>query len=260
MYIPKLNEIICWLMPHGRGTHFYKDTVNLPAHMSIPAQQVIIQSFLHTLHRGKTETCLDVGSGIGNNVLTLSRYCKNITAVDISEVALKYLTMRYKTQHLQVKTLVEDAHNLSFHTGQFDLVVCTEILEHIEQPMMALRECIRVLRKKGKLLVSTPNYFNAAGLWKITYEHANRGKVWDAWGTHDGGRENFFTSFKLKKYLTNFDGKIVEERGLDFLRAWAPFLRGHYRFLDKNPFISLGKLWPMRYFMMNYFVLFEKNT
>jgi len=49
-----------------------------------------------------------------------------------------------------------DVHRLPFREGLFDLVLCTEVLEHLHTPELALKELWRVLRPGGKLLLTTP--------------------------------------------------------------------------------------------------------
>jgi len=46
---------------------------------------------------------------------------------------------------------------LPFSDGKFDLVICTEVLEHLLWPQQFLKEAFRVLTPTGKLIVSVPN-------------------------------------------------------------------------------------------------------
>ena len=47
-----------------------------------------------------------------------------------------------------------------FEDDIFDFVLCSNGIEHLEDPFHFVRECFRVLKKSGKLLVSTPNLLN----------------------------------------------------------------------------------------------------
>lgn len=51
--------------------------------------------------------------------------------------------------------VVCDAHNLPFAADTFEIVVCTEVLEHLINPHSALKEIRRVLKPGGRLLLTT---------------------------------------------------------------------------------------------------------
>ena len=49
------------------------------------------------------------------------------------------------------------AKELPFETGSFDYLISIEGIEHIENQFLFLRECSRILKKGGKLFLTTPN-------------------------------------------------------------------------------------------------------
>lgn len=51
--------------------------------------------------------------------------------------------------------VVGDAHNLPFEDEKFDNILCTEVLEHLHSPHIAISEMRRVLKKGGKLILTT---------------------------------------------------------------------------------------------------------
>ncbi len=51
--------------------------------------------------------------------------------------------------------VIGDAHCLPFRSESFDIVLCTEVLEHVVDPTRVIGEIKRVLRTSGKLLMST---------------------------------------------------------------------------------------------------------
>jgi len=53
-----------------------------------------------------------------------------------------------------------------FPDESFDIVLCTEVIEHIRNPKWALAEALRVLRKGGTLVLSTPNFARASNRMK----------------------------------------------------------------------------------------------
>jgi len=52
------------------------------------------------------------------------------------------------------------AATLPFGDESFDAVVCSEVLEHLENPYHLARECARILRDGGTLVITTPNILN----------------------------------------------------------------------------------------------------
>ena len=51
--------------------------------------------------------------------------------------------------------LVADAHQLPFADGEFSVILCTEVLEHLSNPPQAISGMRRVLKPGGKLILST---------------------------------------------------------------------------------------------------------
>ncbi len=93
--------------------------------------------------RGKT---LDIGFAAHPN-----HFLKNPIGVDIARVP--------KPSNYEA-VYVADAHKLPFKDQIFDTVIAGDIIEHLENPSKFLRECNRVLKKEGLLILSTPNpYF-----------------------------------------------------------------------------------------------------
>jgi SAM-dependent methyltransferase len=52
--------------------------------------------------------------------------------------------------------MLADVYRLPFRAAAFDVVLCTEVLEHLHTPALALREMYRVLKPGGELLLTTP--------------------------------------------------------------------------------------------------------
>ena len=238
----------------------YENSENMFAHMSVPWQQQVIADFICCSNSGHGGACLDVGSGIGNIVGTLLEHFQTVNAVDVSVRALDMLRQRYSKFGNRVVAQKMDASALAYPDGSFDLVVCTEVIEHCLDPKSAIDECIRVLKPGGFLIVSSPNYLNPAGLFKKFHERVYPRRPWDAWGNHDEGRENFTTALKLRSWVKLSGVRIVSVCGGDMIRAWLPFLRGHYKTIDRHPFLGAGRWWPIKLFQMNYFILAVKPS
>jgi ubiquinone/menaquinone biosynthesis C-methylase UbiE len=95
---------------------------------------------------------LDVGCGDG----VLSEFIKkrnNYIGMDISKSLIKRAKKRYKGFNF----MVADAANIPFKNNTFDIVVCSEVLEHTLSPKKIIKELWRVLKENGMAIISIPN-------------------------------------------------------------------------------------------------------
>ena len=99
---------------------------------------------------------LDAGCGVGYGIEILaSAGAATVSGVDIDPAALREAEDRFGES---AATIVEgDLQDLPLDDDSFDVVVCFEAIEHVEDGGRALAEFRRVLRPDGLLLVSSPN-------------------------------------------------------------------------------------------------------
>lgn len=97
---------------------------------------------------------IDVGCGCGYGCEQLAALAFSVTGIDNSVEAIQYAE-----QHHGASTVyqVQDAQDLPFNGGDFDVAVCFEVLEHLGDAAAALAEMQRVLVDDGLLIASTPN-------------------------------------------------------------------------------------------------------
>ncbi len=94
---------------------------------------------------------LDIGCASGWFLSMISNRYPNAKCIglDIYKKAIEYGQERYEN----LEFLYADAHKLPFKNESFDLVICTEVLEHVENPEKVLTEIKRVLTPKGIAMV-----------------------------------------------------------------------------------------------------------
>jgi SAM-dependent methyltransferase len=100
----------------------------------------------------KRSKILDIGcsSGALIEVLKMKGY-GDICGIDISEKAIGLCRKRGAES-----AFVMDGTDLGFEDGEFDIVITSDVLEHIEEDSLALAEWNRVLKPGGKLIVFAP--------------------------------------------------------------------------------------------------------
>lgn len=131
---------------------------------------------------------LDYGCGAGRFLALLS----DGVGVEISEAAVE--RARANLPGVDVRLLEEDGTIPAGH-GEFDLVWCSEVLEHIPDVGFALSEIRRVLKPDGRALITVPNHSR----WRTAFVALTR---FDAHFDPLGQHVRFFTRRSLTEALT----------------------------------------------------------
>jgi ubiquinone/menaquinone biosynthesis C-methylase UbiE len=108
---------------------------------------------------GAAERALDLGCGDGR--LTSVLQAGRVVAADVSSVAVARARRRLADRAEVVE--IEPDSPLPFNDSRFDLVLCTETLEHVRDIQTLLSEVRRVLEPGGALAVTTPAHGRLTG-------------------------------------------------------------------------------------------------
>jgi len=93
---------------------------------------------------------LDVGAGPGTITVDFASRVGRVTATEINADALSLSqTLAAERGATNIDFSVEDVHALSFADGSFDIVHAHQVLQHVGDPVQALREMRRVTRPGG---------------------------------------------------------------------------------------------------------------
>ena len=96
-------------------------------------------------------TALEVGPGSGVYLPLLVERFASVTAVDVEDAFLA----RARSV-AGVTVLRDDVTASALGAGSFDVVLCSEVIEHLDDPAAALRGLRRLLAPGGTLILSTP--------------------------------------------------------------------------------------------------------
>ena len=94
---------------------------------------------------------LDVGCGSGYRLRRMAEAGWKVEGIDFDQQAVKMA--RSKGFEVRCGSLVE----ASYPADTFDVVSMYHVIEHVDNPLNVLRECIRILRPGGRLVLATPN-------------------------------------------------------------------------------------------------------
>ncbi len=119
-----------------------------------------IKTVARMLNLNSSSKILDIGTSTGHTALEFGRLLNcEVTGIDINDESIKTATERCKRFKLdKVKFQLDDATNLSFKDGVFDVVFAGNVTSLVNNREAALNEYWRVLKPNG-YLVAVPMYY-----------------------------------------------------------------------------------------------------
>lgn len=110
------------------------------------------------IHIGPEDTVVDVGCGDGGNSLFCARRGAHVTAIDIDPQVISTLEARLAEAAPDAHaTHVSDANPLPLGDAVATRVICTEVLEHVDDPDQVLAELFRIGKPGARYLLTVPD-------------------------------------------------------------------------------------------------------
>ena len=161
---------------------------------------------------------LDAGCGTGLFSRAARERGADVTSMDVGEALLQQVAM--KTDSTRV---VGDLLALPFPDRSFDIVLCTEVIEHTYEPSVAIAELARVTAAGGMLIVTTPN---AAWHWAIRVAQRARLRPYE-------GFEHWVSWKDLARWMQEHDLDITARAGFNAVPFVHPRLYALNDSLDR---------------------------
>ena len=156
-------------------------------------------------------SALDVGCGAGLVCEPMARLGADVTGVDASAENIGVASAHAESSALDIRYMAGELASLNL--GTFDLVTSFEVIEHVADKLVFLKQLAASLKPDGMLVMSTPNRTAASRL--LLVEAAERvGYV--PRGTHDWN--DFITPEELGDLLAQAGMEMGNPRGI----AWRP--------------------------------------
>jgi SAM-dependent methyltransferase len=207
-----------------------------------PAMAEEIAAFVNEQNLKKDEklNLLDIGVGSGRSMrfTDVTGASEHIAffGIDNSE---KRLATIYSPQRWTLKKCDISNGEIPFESAMFDIVVCEQVIEHLNNPEPSLLEMSRLLRPGGLLIIGTATTWPGVAL---AYRHLV--PICDRFTGIKRGHQQIFTCRSFKRLINNIgDFSILKTRGFRIFSggpiAWLENYRLWYRF---NRY--LGRLIP----------------
>jgi len=125
-------------------------------------------------------TMLDLGCGEGRHIFGLMEKFPDLKCIGLDphieslEKAFEGLKFLESISNSKTNFLSGSAYSLPFSDDSFDLVVCSEVLEHLHDYKDAIKEINRVLKPGGQFLASVPAEFPETICWLLSEAYQNQ--------------------------------------------------------------------------------------
>src|SRR5579871_3686242 len=174
---------------------------------------------------------LDIGGGTGANAMRLARLGIHVTLLDSSAEMLNLADHAARECGLSEQIALQqgDASHLAklFPAKSFDLIICHNILEFVEDPDTVLRDAARVLRD-GSSIISILVRNQAGDALKAAIRVGNLAAAEEnlsaEWGVESlyGGRVRLFRPESLRGMLKEARLAMIAERGVRIVADYLP--------------------------------------
>lgn len=159
---------------------------------------------LHLAEQKPYRRVLEIGTGGGR--LTDGLKCP----------ALR-ITMDLSVRHVRPGGVVAGLPRGCFKSGVFDLVILSDVLEHLDQPVEALKTVRRIMTEDGRCLITVP--------------------AWPSlWSSHDifYGHKKRYTPSTLRAELLEAGFRMEKKGWIFFMPLWAVFVLRAVRIVGEN--------------------------
>jgi 2-polyprenyl-3-methyl-5-hydroxy-6-metoxy-1,4-benzoquinol methylase len=113
-----------------------------------------IRSAIEAHHPGKSCQILEVGCGNGHICASLAGHGHQVLGVDLDGASIAWAQSNYDLPHLRFEQIAAEDLDYEAH---FDAIVCSEVLEHLEEPARILRYGFKHLKQEGLFVTTVPN-------------------------------------------------------------------------------------------------------
>ena len=166
-------------------------------------------------------TMLDVGCGEGRHIFGIMQNYPEMKCIglDMDDDSLVKAEEGYEffesISNAGAEFLKGSAYSLPFQNNSLDLIVCSEVLEHLHDYNDAVKEIHRVLKPGGKFYASVPASWPEKICWALSKDYQNQ----------PGGHLRIFNQSKLVSEISDAGFKFLSSDRFHSIHAPYWWLR-----------------------------------
>lgn len=106
---------------------------------------------------------LDAGCGPGDLLLAIDKKYQSLNGIDIAEEMVNIANQKLLTKsnsENEITFKCGDIENLDFGDSQFDLIICSGVIEYLKDDIIWMQEIKRVLKPEGYLILNVTNKYS----------------------------------------------------------------------------------------------------
>jgi len=156
---------------------------------------------------GPGATALEIGAGLGVDILAVASFGYEAIALDISKEALRLIRSKAESRVKNLHLVAADAFHLPFKNDSLDLIFHQGVMEHFPDPDPFLCEQKMALKTGGTIMADVPQTYTLYTLrkrWAI-----RRGKWFAGWETQ-------YTPGALRQTVARAGFEVIETYGRDY--------------------------------------------
>lgn len=205
------------------------------------------------------DSAIDIGCNTGVYSKIISDYgFKHVLGIDISDEMIKKasISFAFREDKKVLEYKVADAERIETEK-KYNLVLCTEVLEHTDNPENVIENIKSILAPNGIAIITTPNSISFPSLCTFLFHIINEGKI-----NKEVKQHLSFPFYKSISLFKNSKFRVIETSGnnLVFIRIMTDLLYRLPIFATINKInFSLARLWPFKYFAQSFFVVWKNE-
>lgn len=183
----------------------------------IHPKHLVKKTIWYKKYLNKKDVVLDMGCDTGQHSIDISKKVKKVIAFDSNELAINVAEKRANENKLKnIKFEIQNSEKQFYYKANyFTAILCLDVLEHLKNETLALKEIKRILKPKGKLFLSIPNINTS---WKKAQKSAGLFYFSDT----DHKRE--YTLEQIKKLCKDFKFEIKFIKPITLDTPLAPLI------------------------------------